>query len=426
MRRAPRPGRARPARLRRRPKISRSSERRNRVDRPRPRVAAGRRPVTPPTPQPLTSKPSPVSETNRSSRLGRRAPRSPCTATPGVHERGDDLLRRRRRRACRCAVAGPPCAPAPGPSSRSTTAAASAGWSVSDPARGGAARRAARRAVPWATSRPTCMTPTWVQICSTSDSRWLETQHRGARRRRATRQVSAPRGCPAGRGRWSARRGRAGRGAQQRGGDGEPLPHARASRRGSACPRRPAARPGRARRRCACLAVRGSAVRSAASSRRRLAAAGQVGVEGRTLDQRADPGQHPAGTLPASAAPSSCGVPAVGLTRPSSIRIVVVLPEPFGPEEAVDRPRAARPGRCASTATCRPNRLVSPRVATARPRPVTSRQLRRPGQRRPCRAAPGATAPTATRPSSVSSAENSVPLSSVPAAPGAATPSAAP
>ena len=66
----------------------------------RPGGRSVRRGAAPPAPrQPLTSKPSPVSETNRSSRLGR------CTAKPRhrhavVDQGGDDLLGRERRRAC--------------------------------------------------------------------------------------------------------------------------------------------------------------------------------------------------------------------------------------------------------------------------------------------------------------------------------------
>ena len=55
-------------------------------------------------------------------------------------------------------------------------------------------------------------------------------------------------------------------------------------------------------------------------------------MERRPLDQRADPGQHPA--APAGiGSPSSEISPAVGRISPSSIRIVVVLPEPFGPRK---------------------------------------------------------------------------------------------
>ena len=65
---------SKPAWLRRRPKISRSSERRNLVEMRRGRQVSDRS-------QPLTSKPSPVSETKTSSRDG--APtRKPSTGTP--------------------------------------------------------------------------------------------------------------------------------------------------------------------------------------------------------------------------------------------------------------------------------------------------------------------------------------------------------
>ena len=58
--------------------------------------------------------------------------------------------------------------------SSAITLAASAGSSVSTVA-STEPRSRSSALVPWATSRPTCMTPTWVHIWSTSESRWLET-----------------------------------------------------------------------------------------------------------------------------------------------------------------------------------------------------------------------------------------------------------
>ena len=60
-------------------------------------------------------------------------------------------------------------------------------------------------------------------------------------------------------------------------------------------------------------------------------AAGQVPVEARLLDDRTDPGQRLGALLPAPACPSSRISPAVAGVRPSSTRISVVLPAPFGP-----------------------------------------------------------------------------------------------
>ena len=61
-------------------------------------------------------------------------------------------------------------------------------------------------------------------------------------------------------------------------------------------------------------------------------------------------------------------VPAVGRSSPSSIRIVVDLPAPFGPEEAGDTPGRTVKLR-SSTATFSPYRLVSP-IASIMERPL--------------------------------------------------------
>ena len=84
---------------------------------------------------------------------------------------------------------------------------------------------------------------------------------------------------------------------------------------------------------------------SSASSTRRVAAAGagraehaqvvaarQVGVERGRLDERADPEQPPA-VAPRYGWPSTSMVPAVGRMSPTSMRRVVVLPEPLGPRK---------------------------------------------------------------------------------------------
>ena len=51
--------------------------------------------------------------------------------------------------------------------------------------------------------------------------------------------------------------------------------------------------------------------------------------------------------------PSTFAVPAVGSVRPSNIRIVVVLPAPFGPSRPNTSPRSMRSDRW-STATLSP------------------------------------------------------------------------
>ncbi len=81
-------------------------------------------------------------------------------------------------------------------------------------------------------------------------------------------------------------------------------------------------------------------------------------------------------------APSSSARPSVGKARPSSILIVVVFPDPFGPRKPYTEPRGTARSIW-STATWPPrNRLVRPLLATASadvPRmPVTSTSPGRP------------------------------------------------
>src|SRR5271170_2154000 len=64
-------------------------------------------------------------------------------------------------------------------------------------------------------------------------------------------------------------------------------------------------------------------------------------------------------------------VPALALVRPSSVRIIVVLPAPLGPR----KPKALPLGTCRSTpssAVRAPKRLVSPAVSIARVLPGTA------------------------------------------------------
>ena len=142
-------------------------------------------------------------------------------------------------------------------------------------------------------------------------------------------------GCPRGRGRWPARRGPAAAGRRAATGPAQPLPHARSSSRRPACARTPGCRSARAARRPGgparrrprrwCAGGRGRSVpgcTSVASSAAPTTASGRRG--------RRTPGRR------------SVAVPDVGRTRPSSIRSVVVLPAPFGPEEAGDPARRDR------------------------------------------------------------------------------------
>src|ERR1700691_978095 len=62
-------------------------------------------------------------------------------------------------------------------------------------------------------------------------------------------------------------------------------------------------------------------------------------------------------------------VPAEGCTRPSSMRRVVVLPEPLGPRKPVTRPGSTVNDR-SSTARTGPKDLESPRISIGSPRVV--------------------------------------------------------
>ena len=67
-------------------------------------------------------------------------------------------------------------------------------------------------------------------------------------------------------------------------------------------------------------------------------------------------------------------VPAVGIMKPASMRIVVDLPAPFGPRKPSTSPRATV-NVTLSTAVKLPNRLVSPAISisTGWPSAVTLR-----------------------------------------------------
>ncbi len=62
--------------------------------------------------------------------------------------------------------------------------------------------------------------------------------------------------------------------------------------------------------------------------------------------------------------PKTVADPDVGRTSPSTIRIVVLFPAPFGPRKPVTHPGRASKVRL-STACTRPKRFVSPRAAIA-------------------------------------------------------------
>ncbi len=62
--------------------------------------------------------------------------------------------------------------------------------------------------------------------------------------------------------------------------------------------------------------------------------------------------------------------PAVGVTSPSSIRMVVVLPEPFGPRKAVTVPGVTVKPRSVTASTV-PKVLVRPRTSISQDRVLT-------------------------------------------------------
>ena len=384
-----------PARLRRRPKISRSSERRNRGD-----GAAADATGVGRAAQPLTSKPSPVSATNRSSRSA--APRPEARHRhAGVH-----AARRRPSRAATVAELGRHAA---GRASRRRSARARAGparpprgWSVSTRTRGSAPAAQLGAACPGRPACPTCITPTWVQICSTSDEQVAGDQHGGALvgqrspiRRRTSRVPCGSRPL-VGSSRTSSSRGCSSAAAMRRA-----AAACRASRRGSACRRRPAGRPGPARRRSARRAVRrvGGAVGGVEPG---------AGCPGRT-GTGGTPAPRPARRPAAAPRRAPCrhrppeqldGCPTVGPDQAEQ------HPDRGGLARAVRARGSRRPRRAGTARSMRvdrdlaaPNRLVSPVGARSR-RGVGHRRLRqrrrsRAGRRRHRRR-------PRTRPSSVS------------------------
>ena len=185
---------------------------------------------------------------------------------------------------------------------------------------------------PWATSRPTCITPRWVHICSTSASRWLET----------STVVPSPASDPTS---WRTSRVPCGSsplvgssstsrslGVSRARGDGESLPH----------PERvgPVALAGRGQQADAVErgvdpAYGGRGVGGAVGGvePEQVAPAREVGVERRVLRPGRRRRQHAGRRVPASARRTASTSPGVAATSASSIRIVVVFPEPFGPRK---------------------------------------------------------------------------------------------
>ena len=118
--------------------------------------------------------------------------------------------------------------------------------------------------------------------------------------------------------------------------------------------------------------------------------AGEVGMERRALHQRSHPGQHAARPVRGCARRAPRSAPRWRWTSPRSMRMVVVLPEPFGPRKPYTAP-CGTSRSMPSTAAWSPNRLVRPTVAmaaevTERPGPRSGssdpRRRSRPGRRR--------------------------------------------
>src|ERR1700758_3698902 len=91
-------------------------------------------------------------------------------------------------------------------------------------------------------------------------------------------------------------------------------------------------------------------------------------------------------------------VPAVGSTRPSSIRNVVVFPAPFGPRNPVTRPGSTVNDKSSTARTPRYS-FVSPRTSI-RPWDISAGETRFPpsgrlGKPRPAPSPPGAAGPHA-------------------------------
>ena len=216
-----------------------------------------------------------------------------------------------------------------------------------------AAPAASSAIVPCRTRTPLAMMTTSSTVCSTSGSRWLETRTVLPWPREVPQEAAQPADAlgvePVGR----FVQDQHPRVAEQRGGQAEPLPHAEREAAGPA-----------------------AGERGEADEREQLvdAASGDAGGR-REHPQVVAPGPPGWKLVASSAAPTaraaragrgSCArrswrVPAVGVTSPSSIRRVVVLPAPFGPRKPVIRP--------GSTAKLRSSTARRRRTAWSAPRP---------------------------------------------------------
>ncbi len=174
------------------------------------------------------------------------------------------------------------------------------------------------------------MTTTWLQVCSISAEQVAGDDHRAAGRgvgaQHLAHRVDLRRVQPVGRLVEHQQVGQ----AEHRLRDRHPLAHALAVAAhrpvdGACRGRRPRSPPSM------CASSAGRPV--AAQYRRQVVAAGQVRLQPGALDERAQPGQH-RGARDRAACPKTLIRPSVGRIRPMSMRSDVVLPAPFGPEQA--------------------------------------------------------------------------------------------
>ena len=147
------------------------------------------------------------------------------------------------------------------------------------------------------------------------------------RRRPAAASARARRGCRPGPARCSARPGRAAAGFSSAARDGQPLLHAQR------VALEPVVAPVAQADQLQALVHPGAGTTPATSaSSCRFDPAGETGEELRGLHEGADPRRSP-GSAPGAGAVEQPHLAGVGATSPSRARIVVVLPEPFGPRK---------------------------------------------------------------------------------------------
>ena len=180
-------------------------------------------------------------------------------------------------------------------------------------------------------SGPCVMTTTSSAVCATSASTWLETRIARPSAARRAQEVAQPADALRVQAVGRLVEHEHARVAEQRRRQAEPLAHAERVAAGA-----PVGRVARARRARSSSSTRASAMPGGL----RRARAGGCGRCGPDAASRR-PARRPrcatgSSQRRRSGVPRTVARPAVGFTSPSSIRSVVVLPAPFGPEEADD------------------------------------------------------------------------------------------